>query len=166
MDRFDLAEHEIPPILYRVQYGESMTTYDSDRGLEARDIDTLYNEEEDLEFSDAVEGHLNWDRQVSMFISLFSDRRRAENWMLERHSRFRSRNCILLEIDMAVLRNSYVFCAEEIVDVFSLSINNGAQAGIDQEYLVVHYIPPCAIIRREFVDEIERGKSSSYCLQF
>lgn len=107
-----------------------MTTYDFHRGLEARDIDTLYSEEEDLEFSDAVEGHLNWDRQRSMFISLFSERRHAENWMLERHSRFRSRNCTLLEIDTAILQNSYVFRAEEIVDVFSLSINNGAQAGI------------------------------------
>lgn len=156
MDRFDLAEDEIPLIFYRVQYRESMTTYDSDGGLEARDIDTLYNEEEDLEFSDAVEGHLNWDRHMSMFFSLFSDRRHAENWMLERHSRFCSRNCTLLEIDMAALRDSYVLRAEEIVDVFSLSIKNGAQASITQEYLVVHYIPPFAIIRSQIVHEIEK----------
>jgi hypothetical protein len=73
MDMFDLPADEIPRILYRVQYRDSRTAYWADGGLEAKDIDTRYNEEDLVGFRDAVQRHLNWDRQyMTMFyITLF-----------------------------------------------------------------------------------------------
>lgn len=94
MNTFSLHPADVPSTLYRVQYEDSMTTYDVYEGLEADDTVTLYdgewdeNEDDTLqEFGDAVEQHLNWDRGYrSIFFSLFSQRRHAENWMLERHT--------------------------------------------------------------------------------
>jgi hypothetical protein len=162
MDMFDLPADEIPRILYRVQYRDSRTAYWADGGLEAEDIDTRYNEEDLVGFSDAVQRHLNWDRQyMTMFISLFSDRRHAENWMLKRHSRFHDRDCTLLEIDMNSLRDHYVFRAEEIVDALSLSIRTAAQASVAKEYLVVHCIPPIAVLRSQTVHDITSKRTLS-----
>lgn len=161
MDIFDLSWREIPSVLYRVQYSESATIYDVHEGLEARDMDTLYEEEDSLpDFCDAVEQHLSWDQHyMSIFISLFVNRTHAENWMLERHSRFRSRNCMLLEINTAELRDYYVFRAEELVDTLSLSISERARDRIAGDYLVVHHIPPVAIIGRHTIHDIEMGRS-------
>lgn len=162
MDMFGLHTDEIPRILYRVQYRKSRTAYWADRGLEARDIDTRYNEEDLVEFGDAIQRHLNWDRQyTTIFISLFSDRSHAENWMLERHSRFHDRDCTFLEIDMNSLRDHYVFRAEEIVDTLSLSVPTAAQASIAKEYLVVHHIPPIAVLRRQTVHDITSKRTPS-----
>lgn len=164
MDKYDLPSKEIPPVLYRVQYSESATTYDADGGLQALDINTLYNVDSLHGFRDALEQHLKWDkRYISIFISLFSTRRHAENWMLERHSRFRSKNCSLLKINMAELRDCYVFRAEELIDALSLSVPEAAKESIAKEYLVVHYIPPIAITGRHTIHDIERGRISLSC---
>lgn len=87
MNTFCLFPSDVPSSLYRVQYGDYMTTYDISEGLEAVDTVTLYDdggdEQEDdtlQEFGDAVEQHLSWDTDYkSIFISLFSQRRHAEN---------------------------------------------------------------------------------------
>ncbi|KAJ5989705.1 hypothetical protein N7481_004915 [Penicillium waksmanii] len=167
MNTFCLFPADVPGSLYRVQYGDSMTTYDIYEGLEAVDTVTLYDdggdeqEEDDTlqEFGDAVEQHLSWDTDYeSIFISLFSQRRHAENWMLDRHTRFGSRNCTLLQIDTSALNGSFIFRAEEIVHELSLSIPEAAQASVAREYLIAHYIPPRAIIRSQTADEIHAGK--------
>ncbi|CAG7915772.1 unnamed protein product [Penicillium olsonii] len=161
MDLFDLATYEIPATLYRVQYAESVTKYDYDGGLEAQDHSTIYDEGEGLDnFINAVERHLSWDSENTIFISLFSDKTCAEDWMLERHLRFRSTDCALLEIDMTELLGFYVFHAQEIVDMFSLSIPEEAYSTIADEYLVVHYIPPSSIMSSQNVYDIEYGESS------
>lgn len=144
-----------------------MTTCDIYEGLEAIDTVTLYDvgrdeEEEDdtiQEFGDAVEQHLSWVRHYeSIFISLFSQRRHAENWMLDRHKRLGSRNCTLLQIDTTTLNGFFIFRAQEIVDALSLSTPEAAQASVAGEYLIAHYIPPRAIIRSQTVDDIIAGK--------
>lgn len=160
MDLFDLAADEIPATLYRVQYAESVTTYDSDGGLEAQDPDTIYNEADDLDyFLDAIERHLNWEPEDSIFISLFCDKKDAEDWMLERSSQFVSTDCALLEIDMTELLGFYVFRAQEIVDMFSLSVSRQTHPTITGEYLVVHYIPPASILSCRTVADIENSES-------
>ena len=131
MNIFRLYSADVPGTLYRVQYGDSMTTYDTHKGLEADDIDTLYDDggdeqEEDntlQRFGDAVKRHLNWDNGYrSIFISLFPQRRHAKNWMLKRHDHFGSRNCTLIQIDTTALQGFFIFRAKEIVDALSLSI--------------------------------------------
>ncbi|KAJ5111856.1 hypothetical protein NUU61_001486 [Penicillium alfredii] len=173
MDTFCLSQADVHGSLYRVQYGDSMTTYDIYEGLEAVDTVTLYDdggdeqEEEDTlqEFGDAVEQHLSLDTDYeSIFISLFSQRRHAENWMLDRHTRFGSRNCTLLQIDTAALNGLFIFRAEEIVDKLSLSIPEAAQASVAREYLIAHYIPPHAIIRSQTVDDIYAGKNAPFLI--
>lgn len=171
MNTFSLYPADVPGTLYRVQYGDSMTTYDIYEGLEADDTVTFYDdggdeqEEDDTlqEFGDAVEQHLSRDTDYkSIFISLFSQRRHAENWMLERHTRFGSRNCTLLQINTAALHGFFIFRAEEIVDALSLSIPEAAQASVAREYLIAHYIPPRAIIRSQTVHDILAGKITPF----
>ena len=170
MNIFSLYPAEVPGTLYRVQYRDSMTTYDNE-GLEADDTDTLYgdggDEQEEgntlQQFGDAVERHLNWDNDYrSIFISLFPQRRHAENWMLERHDRFGSRNCTLLQIDTRALHGSFIFRAKDIVDELSLWIPEAAQASVAGEYLIAHYIPRRAIIRSQTVHDIRAGKTTPF----
>lgn len=168
MNKFCLSPNDVPTSLYRVQYEDSMTAYDIHEGLEAADTVTFYDEDgedeqeaEDTlqEFGDAVEQHLGWDTDYeSMFISLFSQRRHAENWMLDRYTCLGSRNCTLLQISTAALNGFFIFRAEEIVDALSLSIPEAAQASVAKEYLTAHYIPPRVIIRSQSADEILAGK--------
>lgn len=137
----------------------SLTTYDIDEGLKAQNIPAINNKED---FGDAVTWHLTWDHECrSMFISLFSDKRHAENWMLQRKSQYRSKNCTILEIYTAELGNSKVFRAEKIVDILSLPIPKKASASVAKEYLVAHRIPPVAIVRTQSVEEYEKGKCLS-----
>ncbi|KAJ5543648.1 hypothetical protein N7513_004780 [Penicillium frequentans] len=167
MNKFRLSPTDVPTSLYRVQYGDSMTAYDIHEGLEAADTVTFYDDDggdeqeaEDTlqEFGDEVEQHLSWNTDYkSMFISLFSQRRHAENWMLDRYTRLGSRNCTLLQISTATLNGFLIFRAEEIVDALSLSIPEAAQASVAREYLIAHYIPPRAIIRSQSVDEMLAG---------
>lgn len=168
MNTFCLSPTDVPTSLYRVQYGDSKTAYDIHEGLEAADMVTFYDDDggdeqeaEDTlqEFGDEVERHLSWDTDYeSMFISLFSQRRHAENWMLDRYTRLGSRNCTLLQISTATLNGFFIFRAEEIVDALSLSIPEAAQASVAREYLIAHYIPPRAIIRSQSVNDILAGK--------
>lgn len=161
MDLFNLNSYKVPHILYRVDYEESATTYNPCHGLEAQDILTTYGSDYSsvFEFGDAVERHLSWDRSFrSMFISLFADKTHAENWMLYRKNILKSKDCSILEIDMTVLRNSYIFRAKNIVRTLSLSVPEKALPSVAKEYLIAHHIPPVAIVRRQTIREIEMGK--------
>ncbi|KAK2738163.1 hypothetical protein FQN55_000783 [Onygenales sp. PD_40] len=147
MDVHKLDPNDLPhKRLYRVQYDESMTGYDVHDGLEAED--TLGNDD----FKGAVKRHLNWDRRRSMFISLFSDKRHAENWLWKR----RSTNGKILEIDPTQLE--YIYRAQDLVNVLRLKVRDEAQASIPHEYLVAHWVPPQAIISCHTIDEIERAR--------
>jgi hypothetical protein len=141
-----LRPFEIPQTLYRVDYEESATIYHPDCGLEAQDTVSVYNSDRD--FRDAVRRHLSWDNGFqSTFISLFSKERHARNWMKERQFIFRSKNCKLLEVCRAGLRDSYVFRAQYIVQKLRLSesVPEDAKRSIANEYLVLHRIPAAAI---------------------
>jgi hypothetical protein len=52
--------------------------------------------------------------------------------MLERRTRFNSRNCTFLQIDTATL-NDFFVRAEEIVSALSLSIPEAAQSSVARE---------------------------------
>lgn len=156
MDVYDLDTQQLPR-LYRVQYDESQTTYEIGTGLKAQDTDTFYDAWYDMfvDFGGAVEQHLNWDHNyTSIFISLFSEKRHAENWLLDRHSKRDCGNCTLLEIDATQL--GHVYEAQELVESLSLIVPEKAKASISKEYLVAHHITPRAIIRRITLDEIKQ----------
>ena len=177
MNRFCLSSADVPGHLFRVQYGECATAYDTDEGLEAADTVTLYDDDDEeeegeekegndalQEFGNAVERHLSWDTNYqSIFISLFSQRRHAENWMLDRHTRHQSENCTLLQISTKALNGFFIFRAKHIVGALSLSIPEAAKASVTREFLIAHYIPPRAIIRSQTVDEVLAGKLTSWC---
>lgn len=86
--------------------------------------------------------------------------------MLDRHTRFGSRNCTLLQIDTSALNGSFSFRAEEIVHELSLSIPEATQASVAKEYLIAHYTPPHAIIRSQTADEIHAGKIKPFSVGF
>lgn len=154
MDRYKLHPDQLSPKrLYRVQYGGCMTSYDDHTGLQAQGDEW---HEMPINFGDAVERHLNWDEEISILISLFSDENHAENWLLDRHSRFGSENCKLLEIDPTKLE--HVYRAQELVDKLYLRIRREANASVRKEYLVAYEIPRCAIISCSTVEEIQAGK--------
>jgi hypothetical protein len=158
MDALRLAPGDLPHTLYRVQYSETMTVEGYDGSLIAQDTTTIHSEEEAL--SEAAERHLNWDdKYTSIFISTFSDRAHAYNWMLERKSRFKKSECGLLTIDTAVLGpGADVFSAEELVDVLQLDIIKRAKGSIVGQYLVAYRIPPEAVLEYVSLDEIEQSK--------
>lgn len=171
MNIFRLYPTDVPDTLYRVQYGDSMTTYDKHKGLEADDTDTLYDDGGDeqeegntlQQLGDAVERHLNWDNDYrSIFISLFRESTHAENWMLRRHNHFDSRDCKLLHIDTKALHGFFIFRAKKIVDALSLRIREAAQASVAGEYLIAHYIPQDAIKEIQTVNNILQGKTTPF----
>lgn len=75
-----------------------------------------------------------------------------------KNSSLGSRGCIILEIDMALLRDAYVFRAQEIVDEFDLLIPEEAKASTAKEYLVAHQIHAIAITKRQTVSQIKSGR--------
>lgn len=158
MDTLRLAPGELPHTLYRVQYDETMTIEGDDGSLKAQDTTTVHSEAKSL--SEAAERHLNWDKEyTSIFISTFSERAHAHNWMLQRKSCFNCRECGLFTIDTAALGPGVdVFSAEELVDVLRLDIINRAEASIAGQYLVAYGIPPEAVLKYESLDKIEQSK--------
>ncbi|KAL2788007.1 hypothetical protein BJX66DRAFT_266833 [Aspergillus keveii] len=149
MDQFRLHSDKIPQFLYRVGYEGSATVYYPDIGLISQDTRSIYAQDDD--FGDAVDCHLNWSRKrKSRFISLFSDRTHAENWMNRQLKALNNENCNskywnLLEIDTTALSDSYLFHAHEIVTSLDLDVKAIASASIKGEYLVVHRVPAAAI---------------------
>jgi hypothetical protein len=138
MDRFKLHPDKIPQFLYRVHYEESATIYSPDRGFETQGTIPVHNFNRD--FGDAVQRHLNWDHESrSVFISLFSIKCHARNWM---KTRITHRN--LYKINTRALRDSYVFRAQQIKDDLGLSVRETALASLRNEYPVLHRIPAAA----------------------
>ena len=158
---YNLHPEDIPPLLYRVQYPESVTTYADDGGLEAPGIDTCHPESPPG-LNRIIERHLNWDIEYeeTIFISLFASREQAEDWMLARHAHFQCEDCSLLEIDGAELRDYVVFSAQYLVETLSLTISDAAweNVGDEGEFLIVEYIPPYAINSCETIHDIQSGR--------
>ena len=146
--------------LYRIQYDGCMTTYSPCFGLAARDTETVYTDSDDIfiDFGGAVEDHLCWQkRRYSLFISLFANKRHAENWALDWSARHDGRLCYILEIKATELVGGHVFNADELRRTLLLCVPERAEASIADEYLVTHRIPPRAIVSRRNTEDIKRG---------
>ncbi|KAK2750644.1 hypothetical protein FQN57_002715 [Myotisia sp. PD_48] len=159
MCRSDLEGSLLPPRLYRVDYGESSTIYDA-QGLRAgafRDEDS--NNTFDPPPKDALERHLTWDPSPSPYISLFSDEKHAENWMLKRAKRSGGENCRIIEVDVEKLNKKHIFYAYELVHEHSLDVPPEIMPSIRGEYLVLGHIPSSAIIGSRTASEVAKARS-------
>lgn len=161
MNFFDLDPRTLPTVtLYRVQYDCSMTMYHPVSGLTAKDTKTFYDEYDDIfvDFGGAVEDHLCWKKIPSLFISLFADKRHAENWALK-WSESRSGNiCEVLEINASKLVGSLVFHADELRKCLGLYVPLRAEGSILGEYLVAWNIPRRAIVGYRSTKDIQKGR--------
>lgn len=160
MEEFRLNADQIPPRLYRVQYNGSATIYHPDTSLMTRNrvkfhVNSLIGH---ISFGHAVEQHLNWDKtDGSIFISLFSDRTHAVNWMHSMKSNHEGGgNFRFLEVDSSQI-GTPVFKASEIVEALGLDIPGGASDSVKNEYLVTNLIPGHAVVNCQSVEEIPRG---------
>jgi hypothetical protein len=160
MDFFELDPRKLPTAtLYRVQYDGCMTIYPHFSGLIARDTETFYTEQDDIfvDFGGAVEDHLCWrPARRSIFISLFANKRHAENWALHWSAQHYGRLCEVFEINASEL-GSYVFHADEIRKCLGLHVPSTAEASILDEYLVAYRVPQRAIAGRQTTEDIQRG---------
>jgi hypothetical protein len=146
--------------LYRIQYNDCKTTYSPLYGLSARDTETFYTDRDDIfnDFGGAVEDHLCWRKERdSLFISLFADKRHAENWALDWSARHDDRLCQIFEIKASELVGGYVFHADELRRTLHLHVPEGAEASIRDEYLVTYRIPPQAIVSCRNSEDIKQG---------
>jgi hypothetical protein len=81
MDGYTRSSWDLPDELYRVHYPESRTTFSIQQGFEASDTAKTFGADELNDFKRAIEKHFTWScRDPLPFISLFSDRKHAENW--------------------------------------------------------------------------------------
>jgi hypothetical protein len=161
MNFFDIDPTQLPTQrLYRIQYDGCMTTFDLHSGFAAGDTETFYNESYDMfvDFGGAVEDHLSWNRnRPSLFISLFANKRHAENWALSWSDRHNGDVCEISEINASL--TGYLYHAEEILRYCGLHIPEAAKASIADEYLVAHHIPIQAAERSWTTEDVKRGKS-------
>jgi hypothetical protein len=147
--------------LYRIQYDGCMTTFDRCSGFAARDTETFYNEDCDIygDFGGAVKDHLSWHRsRPSIFISLFANKRHAENWALSWSARHNGDVCKIFEIN-ALSLTECVYQAEEIRRSCCSHIPEAAKASIADEYLVAYHIPIQAVERSWTTEDVKRSKS-------
>jgi len=162
MDFFSLDPRELPTTtLWRVQYPDSQTAFDSSASLTARDTKTIYTDFDDIfvDFGGAVEDHLWWpERRPSIFISLFANRWHAENWALRWSDDHGGRECTVYAISACALEGSYVYQAEELRRAMCLQVPAEAEASILNEYLVAHRIPAEAILGCRTTEDIRRGE--------
>ena len=139
MDDWSIPPGLIPRRLYRVDYEGTMSEYIPNRGFEAA---TFAFTNIEAEFLESVEDHLNWFSGVwSPYISLFSEKRHAENWARKWMANNGSRDCRVFEIDGKKLESAYLF------HPYCLEIQFGDGCwGDEHEYLCLHFIPEDAII--------------------
>jgi hypothetical protein len=153
--------------LYRVQYDSCMTIFDRLSSFAARDTETFYDERYDMfvDFGGAVEDHLSWNKnRPSLFISLFANKRHAENWALRWSERHNGIVCEIFEINGFSLAGLFVYHAEELLRFLPLHIPEAAEASIADEYLLAHHIPIQAVERSWTSEDVKRGKSHFFTM--
>ena len=138
MDDWSIERGSIPRRLYRVDYESARSEYIPNRGFEAATFAFTNNP---AIFLDSVEDHLNWFSGVwSPYISLFSQKRHAENWARKWMANNGNRGCNVFEISGKKLERFYLF------HPYSMEVRFGAESWVDpHEYLCLHFIPENAI---------------------
>ena len=136
--RFDLTW--LPAELYRVQYPNCQTTYCSATGLRARDTSTFYSEKEKDAFRQSIVNQFTWGwRQPTPYITVFSDKKHAENWALS-YSRRVGDSCKVIRIDSRELRHVYVFKLSDLQARLDFEVPVGASQHVEGAFLCLHRI--------------------------
>jgi hypothetical protein len=154
---------DIPHELYRMDYPGSRTTYTSEAGFKAADTNKTFESSNLHDFKQAVENQFRWScRDPLPFISLFSDRKHAENWRHKKPwhgSPDQEGHWALYVINTTELRKTTsIFKLGSLIAVLNLDIPEGAQQHIQGAYLCLHRIPPAAIIQKRTPAQVEEGK--------
>ena len=161
MNFFNLDPRQLPTsTLYRIQYDGCMTIFNPHSGFASRDTKTFYTQRDGIfvDFGGAVESHLSWDKdRPSFFISLFADKRHAENWALSWSARHDDKMCEIFKINASSLVGLSVFHAEELWRCLCLHVPEAAEASIADEYLVARRIPYSAVLGRWTTEDVKRG---------
>lgn len=112
----------------------------------------------------AVEGHLCWRKERhSLFISVFGNKRHAENWALDWSERHGDKICQVSEIKASELVGGYMFSADEIQENLCLQVPEKAEASIRDEYLIGYRIPAQAIAGCRNIDLSMTDVGRSQC---
>jgi hypothetical protein len=163
---FDMEEYscsDVPDKLYRVDYPGSRTTYSIQKGFKAGDTTKSFGADEMNDFKRAIEKQFTWScRDPVPFISLFSDRRHAENW--GRKEPWRGNHGLegvwaLYVIDTTELKKTtFFFKLSNLIEKLNLDIPKGAQQHIEGAFVCLHRIPPTAIVEKRTSAQVEEGK--------
>ena len=156
--RFDLTW--LPAELYRVQYPKCQTTYCSATGLRARDTSTFYSENEKDAFRQSIVNQFTWSwRQPTPYITVFSDKKHAQNWALS-YSRRVGDSCEVIRIDSRELRHVYVFKLSDLQARLDCEVPVGASQHVEGACVCLHRIPKRAILGSKTTEEIKDGMQS------
>jgi hypothetical protein len=147
----------IPRELYRVQYPTSSTLWTAN-GLQARSW-WPFSSYSDPQFLRAMKNHLWWYSTPSPFISLFSDRQRAENWAVKR-ARSSGEECHVIKINTALIGTQPfhvpTFCSNLPDRIRAQMMKNPSFH--THEYLCLYQIPSMAVTEIRSTAAIEQGK--------
>ncbi|KAJ5194309.1 hypothetical protein N7491_001646 [Penicillium cf. griseofulvum] len=146
MEGYCVPRTQLPERLYRVQYDKSITK-DMEPGLVATDMQHFTAVQ--TEFGTLVERHINNlnDQGNSIFISTFSNKAKAEDWMC-RKWRVYGKGAQILEIETRHLGHGYVYRAGAVAQSLKLDISHTTYDDLCSEYLILHFVPARAIVAR------------------
>jgi hypothetical protein len=163
MDQYVCSRWDLPNELYRVHYAGSRTSFSSQQGFAASDTTKTFRYDELNEFKQAIRKQFTWScRESPPFVSLFSDKRHAEDWGREEPWRGRQgpdEDWTLYVINTVELpETTQVFRLSDLVEKLSLGIPEVAKQHIQGAFLCLHHIPASAIVASKTPSEIKRGK--------
>ena len=163
MDQLRCSSNSLPRYLYRVQYPGSQTQLAPDGSLEARDLQSFYAEHETALFRQSVLNQMTWAwREPQPFITVFSDKKHAENWALKQPWRLLDLELDLeldrwelITIESECLSDVYVFKLSDLMIRLNFSVPEGARQHVNGAYLCLHRMPASAILECQSDSDIE-----------
>ncbi|KAF2791229.1 hypothetical protein K505DRAFT_351430 [Melanomma pulvis-pyrius CBS 109.77] len=171
MDAYVCFKSNVPDRLYRVNYPGSQTAFSRTTGFSASDTSKVYDNNELVEFKQAIEDQFTWSsRASSPFISLFSDREHAENWGCKEPWRGHegpSNDWSLHVIDTTRLKDTNrFFKLKQLLEDLEVKIPDRACQHIGGAFLCLHRIPIQAIIEERNPEEVKKGKRKEQSVEF
>ncbi|KXG54265.1 uncharacterized protein PGRI_074090 [Penicillium griseofulvum] len=146
MEGYCVPQTQLPERLYRVQYDKS-TTKDMEPGLAATDMQHFTVVP--TEFGTLVERHINNlnDQGNNIFISTFSSKAKADDWMCRKWRSY-GKGAQILEIETKNLGHGYVYRAGAVAHALKLNVSFTTYDDLCSEYLIFHFVPARAIVAR------------------
>ena len=160
MEKFRRSPAVLPRNLYRVQYPWCQTAL-SGNGLAAKDTNVTYSEDEMDAFGESITNQLTWHyRGAQPYITCFSDKDHAENWVLKEPWNPSERDkdsWSLLTIDARLMPEIYVFKLDYLETHLELELQERATQHKKGAYLCLHTIPTSAIVNSASPREVKEG---------